>query len=107
MHFCTYSALGVNCAVSTRSNVYTSSVLFQTPLRREGERERFTNGPSYLFSHLAPTSTPTPSTLRNLVRMENWPPLNFSCENSTWLFSDEKTSASVGGGAVYSGWSGF
>jgi hypothetical protein len=31
---------------------------------------------------LAPTSTPTPRILKNFVRMENFPFLNFSVENS-------------------------
>lgn len=73
----------------------------------EGSEKARDSNPSYLLSHLAPTSTPTPRMLKNFVKMENFPRLNFSLENSTWLFSDENTSESVGRGAVYSGRSGF
>lgn len=50
------------------------------------------------FSISAPTSTPRPSTLRNLVNMENLPPRSFSLLYVTLVFVVAKMSEASGDG---------
>ena len=58
---------------------------------------------SYLLSQFAPILTFTPTRLKNFVKMEYFPPLNFSWENLTCFCSSEKASGPNGTGAAYRG----
>jgi len=52
----------------------------------------------YLFFQSAPTSTPRPNNpLRNVVKIEKPPDLNFSFETETESLLDGKISSSLGG----------